>query len=201
MNNTDYKNSRNAALEILLACNIDRLPVNLNTILLQMGVRAYPYQGNETPIKEMGLERACAQTAGLTFYRGDAPIILYDRNTPPPRLRFTVAHELGHIALGHVRPGERTVQNREPRPEDSPIEQAANRFAVDLLAPACVLWGLGVHTPKEIAEVCAISRASAEFRAARMAELYHRGKFLTHPTERAVYAAFLPFIKECLGQT
>lgn len=201
MNYTDYKQSRNATWEILLACNIDRLPVNLNTILLQMGIRAYPYQGNETPIKEMGLERACAQTAGLTFYRGDAPIILYDRNTPPPRLRFTVAHELGHIALGHVRPGERTVQNREPRPEDSPMEQAANRFAVDLLAPACVLWGLGLHTTEEIAEACLISRASAEFRAARMAELYHRGKFLTHPTERAVYAAFFPFIKECLGQT
>lgn len=201
MNYTDYKNSRNAAWEILLACNITRLPVDLNMILLQMGVRAYPYQGNETPIREIGLERACAQTAGLTFYRGAAPIILYDRNAPPTRLRFTIAHELGHIALGHVRPGERTAQNREPQPGDSPMEQAANRFAVDLLAPACVLWGLGIHTPEEIAEVCAISRASAEFRATRMAELYRRGKFLTHPAERAVYAAFLPFIKECLGRT
>ena len=98
--------------------------------------------------------------------------------------------------LGHVRPGEHTRQNREPQPGDDPMEQAANRFAADLLAPACVLWGLDLHRPEDIAQVCKISIQAARFRAERMEILYQRDKFLLHPLERAVYQQFEPFLRE-----
>lgn len=66
------------------------------------------------------------------------------------------------------------LKNHEPADGDATVEQAANVFASRLLAPACVLWGCGVHTPEQIAALCSISLPAARFRAARMAELYER---------------------------
>ena len=103
------------------------------------------------------------------------------------------AHELGHIMLGHV--GKYKLVNREPSPNDNPIEQAANIFASRLLAPACVLWGCNIHTADEIAVNCKISRQAAEYRAARMEILYKRNAFLTSSLEREVYENFRQYIE------
>lgn len=69
-------------------------------------------------------------------------------------------------------------------------------FAIRLLSPACVLWGLNLHTAEEIAEYCDISLQAASYRAERMAELYRRNRFLRSPVERTLYKQFEPFIKE-----
>ena len=102
-------------------------------------------------------------------------------------------HELGHILLGHV--GKYDLVSREPSSKDNSIERAANVFASRLLAPACVLWGCGVNSAREIAQLCNISQAAAEFRWMRMQTLYKRGKFLTSPMERQVYQQFGSYIE------
>ena len=196
MDYRDYQNVRDAAWNILLDCNVDRLPVRLNPICRQLKIRVLTYGKNAEMIERANLTKAVYRTDGVTFYAGEIPIILFDEKILPARAKFTVAHELGHIILGHVEPGGVTTVNREPRPGDSPEETAANQFAARLLAPACVLWGLDVHTPEEIMELCHISRQAAQFRARRMEELYRRNKFLTSPLERDVYQRFQPFIQE-----
>ena len=195
MNYENYKKSRNAAWEILLACRVEKLPVDLNTVLRHLGVRAYSYGRGRDILAAAGLAEVAKQVSGLTFYIGDRPVILYNDAETPQRIRFTIGHELGHIVLGHVRPGDHTRQNREPQPGDDPVEQAANRFAADLLAPACVLWGLDLHRAEDIAKVCKISIQAARFRAGRMEVLYQRNKFLLHPLEQAVYRQFETYIK------
>ena len=195
MNYENYKKSRNAAWEILLACGVERLPVDLNAIARHLGVRVYAYSRSRKLLEDTGLAEVAKQVSGLTFYAGAQPVILYNDAETPQRIRFTIGHELGHIVLGHVRPGEHTSQNREPQPGDDPMEQAANRFAADLLAPACVLWGLDLHRAEDIAQVCKISIQAARFRAERMEILYQRDKFLLHPLERAVYQQFEPFLR------
>ena len=194
MNYESYKKSRNAAWEILLSCRVEQLPVNLNAVLSHLEVRAYSYSRGKDLLESTGLSEVAKQVSGLTFYAGPQPVILFNDAETPQRVRFTIGHELGHIVLGHVRPGEYTHQNREPQPGDSPTEQAANRFAADLLAPACVLWGLDLHRAEDIAEVCKISIQAARFRAERMEILYQRNKFLLHPLEQAVYQQFEPYI-------
>lgn len=195
MNYENYKKSRNAAWEILLACRVDALPVDLNAVLRHLDVRVYAYSRSRELLEAAGLTEAAKQVSGLTFFAGAKPVILYNDVELPQRIRFTVAHELGHIVLGHVLPGDHTRQNREPQPGDSPMEQAANRFAADLLAPACVLWGLDLHRAEDIARVCKISIQAARYRAERMEILYQRNKFLLHPLERTVYRRFEPYIK------
>lgn len=119
--------------------------------------------------------------------------ILVDKQASPTRKRYTVMHELGHYLLGHL--GETPLSRSEHDCKPSE-EQAADKFAIDMLAPACVLWGLHLHTPEEIAKVCHISIQAAGYRAQRMKLLYQRNKFLSHPLERKVYAQFSEFIRQ-----
>ena len=130
---------------------------------------------------------------GMSTVIGGAPTIMVSGLAIPARQRFTCAHELGHIILGHV--GCYDLVCREPEPGDNPIEHAANVFASRLLAPACVLWGCGVQSAEDIERLCDISHAASEFRWARMQELYRRQRFLTSPLERLVYAQFEDYIK------
>jgi len=169
--------------------------VDLNVICKELDVRTASYRANSTLIQKRNLTEIAARSDGMSFFAGDTPIALYNEACAPERIRFTVAHELGHILLGHVSPGTFTTVNREPSPRDNPYETAANQFAARLLAPACVLWGLGLHDAEEIARMCHISKQAAEFRANRMNILYARDRFLTSPLERRLYQQFLPFIK------
>lgn len=196
MNYRNYQNARDAAWRILLDCNVERLPVNINHICRKLKIRVLSYSDGSRMIERANLGQTAHRTDGMTFYVRKTPIILFDEKKPLPRAKFTVAHEVGHIVLDHVKPGDFTTANREPHPGDAPEERAANQFAARLLAPTCVLWGLDVHTADEIMELCRISRQAAEFRAGRMEELYRRNRFLTSPLERKVYERFQPFIQE-----
>ena len=195
MSYKDYQNARNASWKILLDCGIDRLPVDLNAIRERLGVRIASYEDAKTLIQKRNLSALTVQTDGLTFYAGAEPVILYSEVCSPERIRFTIAHELGHIVLGHVAPGSITTKNHEPSLGDSQQETAANQFAARLLAPACVLWGLELHTADEIAVACRISKKAAQFRAERMKTLYDRNKFLSSPLERKLYQRFMPFME------
>jgi len=179
MNYKDYQNARDAAWKLLIDLNIKELPVKTGKVCRALGVvvRYYiPTDGSD----------------GKSLIVAGKPVILVSSEVPLARQRFTAAHELGHILLGHV--GKYDLVNREPDQRDNPIEQAANVFASRLLAPACVLWGCGAETPEQIATLCGISHQAAEFRAERMAVLYQRNKFLTSPLERQVFEQFTDYI-------
>lgn len=181
MDYRDYQNARDAAWRLLIDADVRELPVKVTALCRQMGI----------PVK---LFRPEDGNDGKCFLLDGRPVILVSDQVPPARQRFTVAHELGHILLGHV--GKYQLVNREPDPKDNPIEQAANVFASRLLAPACVLWGCGARTPEEIMALCHISLQAAQFRAERMNVLYERDRFLTSPMEREVYLRFRGYIRK-----
>ena len=95
----------------------------LNEICKANGIRLGRYSDNATVIESSGL-------AHLTHYRGFSaiptngqPIIYYDDGAPADGIPFTVAHEIGHILMGHL-------SNRSRKPEE--IE--ADIFAAVLTA-------------------------------------------------------------------
>lgn len=181
MNYNDYKNSRDAVWRFLLEDGITELPISVSEICRRRGIRVKMYDGP-------------GEDGYTEHVNGRYTIYISSSIEHVGRRRFTAAHEIGHIILGHV--GMPGLVNREPSERDNPVERAANVFASRLLAPACVLWGCNAYTPEQIMQLCNISRQAAEFRAARMCELRERGKFLTSPLEREVYRQFLPYIKK-----
>lgn len=121
---------------------------------------------------------------------------------PRSRIRFTLAHEIAHILLGHEMKiniignfrSKYTVENKDEF-TNNPIESEANIFAASLMAPACVLWALNIKDENSIMELCGLSYTSAKVRLERMKILYKRNAFLTSPLEKQVYKQFLPFIE------
>ena len=110
------------------------------------------------------------------------------------RRRVAIAHELGHIFLGHELTAGiygHTFNSRKPK-----AEEQADAFAARLLCLACVLRGLDIHTVADIEKVCIISIAEAKKRAERMKLLYERQKFLTSPLERKLFEQFSNYISE-----
>ena len=190
MDYKDYQKTRDTTWRILLDCGIDRLPIDLNTICKQLGLHARSYTAMRDQFGR--LPEQCAAADGMIYFLHGEPVLLYDDTATDGRARFTVAHEIGHLVLGHV--GDALPLHRSNISSTDPRERAANQFAARLLAPACVLWGLDLHTPEEIAATCNISITAASFRAERMETLYARNKFLTSPLEQQVYEQFKPFI-------
>lgn len=180
-----YKKARNASWQALIDNKIDSLPVDVVKIVRDNGILLVKNsQANELRKNE----------AGISIFDGKQWFIVYDDTLPLGRKRFTVAHELGHIFLGHPLVAgfhARTTGGKLPQTENE-----ANVFASRFLAPACVLWGLNAHTAAEISRFCEISKEAAEIRAKRMAELYKRNMFLTSSLERRVYSQFEKFIEQ-----
>lgn len=176
-----YQKSRDLAWEILLREGVRELPVNVVALCHNLGVRVVWYDGAREGVGD-----------GFSVMVDGKPQICIERGKSVQRTRFTIAHELGHVLLGHV--GEYTLVNREPSAKEDPVEQAANGFAARLLAPACVLWGCRVSSAAEIAALCDVSDVAAGYRWARMQILLERGKFCQSPVERRVYHQFSRFI-------
>lgn len=190
MNYASYKNSRNLSWEIIINEGIDELPVSMSRLCGRLGI-------------EVILSDSLGMSGdGKALMYDGKPYIFLNRNQRPERMRFTLAHELGHILLEHI--GKYELVNREPSPTDNHVEQEANIFASRLLAPACVLWALDISEAEEIASLCKISFAAAKFRSERMKLLYEREKlflkdkgkscFLISPFEKQVFEQFKPFI-------
>lgn len=208
----DYKKARDKAWDILIKYNVSTLPVGMLNLCSQMGIYAASYEKAYKTIKAHDFEAHATNNDGFATIINGYYFIFYDSTVQPrERLRFTLAHELGHIVLEHLfqenvscRSGV-TVWNRGEVTEPNDFEKAANIFASRLLAPACVLWALNVHTPKEIAELCGLSNSASKVRAERMALLYQREQewlekynkscFGLSPNEKTVLKQFHDFIR------
>lgn len=181
-----YKNARNASWQCLIDNNVRVLPVKVTEIAINNGILIQRYSTVEP-------DRLKPNESGSTYIFDDKIVIVYRDSEPSQRCRFTIAHELGHIFLGHTLIDGKYARKFDlSKPE---IEIEADVFASRLLAPACVLWGLNLHTADEIAKVCNISLSAGKVRAERMRVLYEHNKFLTSPLEQHVFKQFEGFIQ------
>ncbi|MDR2902918.1 MAG: ImmA/IrrE family metallo-endopeptidase [Clostridiales bacterium] len=178
-----YKGVRNAAWQCLIDHKITALPVDLIRIAAESGVVIR---------KNSDVHELYGRESGACILHNGQWYLIYDDACVVGRRRFTIAHELGHIFLGHELINGRHGRSFDARNPQS--ETDADVFASRLLAPACVLWALDIRTADEISKVCGISDAAAKIRANRMRVLYDRQKFLTSPLERRVLEQFKAFI-------
>lgn len=178
-----YKNARNASWQVLIDFKISTVPVRVTDITNASGISL---------IKNTDVNELKDNEVGISLHDGDGWYIIYDDTVQKERIRFTIAHELGHIFLGHpLRIGYHTRVIDSDKPD---VEREADIFASRLLMPACVIWGLNLHTADEIKQTFGVSYTAAQIRAERMKVLYERNKFLTSNLEKQVFENFKAFI-------
>ena len=148
----DYAAAEKSAYELLLHTHTP-LPIRPMT-LLQARARVVSY---EAAAELLGLTRedfdkAMMRVDAFTVTEKGVSMVCYRADGNPARRNFTLAHELGHIVLGHDGPG----------PAE---EQEADHFASCLLMPEPVrrrIAARGDLTAEDAAALCYMSVSAAQ---------------------------------------
>jgi Zn-dependent peptidase ImmA (M78 family) len=111
-------------------------------------------------------------------------ITIYDENIRYERRKFTFAHELGHITLNHFIDYTDVLEARSISDELYKIlENEANFFAAEFLAPLNILKLLNATSREDIINLSSISKKAADM---RLGELM---KYKSNP----IYSKLEPF--------
>lgn len=190
------------AWETLIHCNITKLPIDLDQICKSLGILLCSYTQGYQILKESNLGNETFGADGFLIRGKRGAVILYNPHLSPGRRRYTVAHEIGHYCLNHgTGIIHRDAKEQKPRPQ---IEIEADRFAAQLLSPACVLRALHVGGPFAIRQLCHISQQAAEIAFQRLKRLHDLDAqwmeerscsyFFQSGTEWCLYRQFEPYI-------
>lgn len=132
--------ARNAARRIIKELKLRQPPVLLRNVIKHIR------KGSDIIVTEWNFEN---ETDGIALSIGQTMAIGYNPNKHIHRQRFTVAHEIGHLLLGH------TLQKSNPSSEVSNINDLeAHQFAAELLIPLEMLKKdirLGIVNVKSLA--------------------------------------------------
>lgn len=114
--------------------------------------------------------KACASLDGSTQYDPNTGRYLIAVNTSgrynasPARIRWTTAHELGHIAAGHfIEIAESGCELVSPS-DFQVMEEEADYFAASFLAPIPAMKRLQVRRAADIRDWFGLSQTAAEYR-------------------------------------
>ena len=184
----NYKYARDRAWETLIECKINQLPVNLAIIANFYNISIIKFSQSNDTFTGDGFS---------TMVDGRLIVYYNDIDYPITRQRFTIAHELGHCLLGHLKFGKTYNRNSEKDFDGMDIyEMQANVFARDILMPATVLHSLDIKSCEDISLLCNVSLQSAEIRFNRLLELNTKSMYNKHPLERQVHNNFNTYIKK-----
>ena len=98
-----------------------------------------------------------------TYYRQGRYLTVYDDRQIKSRIRWTLAHEIGHIALAHFT--EYPSFFDLSRSMRRWLDREADVFAAELLAPMAVLKSVGARDRELISRICALSDEASGIRA------------------------------------
>ena len=148
----DYRAAEHAAYELLLRYG-QSLPVRPMTMLRDAAqVVAYEDAAEQLGLSSGAFERQYGGADAFTVRQGNRYLVCCRTDGNPARLNFTLAHELGHIALAHA--GACEAEERE-----------ADHFASCLLCPEPVRQRMLTRpglTAEDIAALCYISVPAAQ---------------------------------------
>lgn len=203
-----YAYARQRAYRLLCELEIERLPVDpwkVATSLPNVHVCKWTDlrdNCNDDDPLFIDKEGADAKTQHL---RGEADyLVVYDdRVENYQRVRWTIAHEIGHIVLGHLVSFEATALCRGSLTEKDykVLEREADTFAVNLLAPMTIINRLpSIQTKADIMKLCNLSGEASD-NCMEELRLLKSGKKLPFPIkeEDILHRLFFRFINEFNG--
>lgn len=194
----NYTNARNAVWDLILGMESCSLPIDVFALARSLNIKVLPYKKSRIIRLIMRLGGAAGRHEGIAAEILGRKYIFYDDTIRSEgRIRFTIAHEIGHFHMSHLNAGSRFRVGFAQRGGSSDAdEREANAFAVRLLAPACVLNRVNVGSPEDIMKLCGMSYEASKYRFERLQKLRERNYFYFDKREKEVEGKFEDFIKE-----
>lgn len=138
-----YQRIDNSVKELMEDYGIESYPLHLKELALKMGITLVTYAHSP----KFGIDKP-ENLSDDAFTKIDNNIIFYNDSISRERIRFSVAHEIGHIWLEHKICDEKN-------------EAEANHFAGYLLAPTPIIVERGFDNAFDIADYFQISYEAA----------------------------------------
>lgn len=168
-NKPNFNGSTKRGYEYLIELNIKELPVDPFKIIELNSEHWYLLSWSELKAN-LGVEdpyhlkRDKAEAKTLIERDTNDYLIVYDDSFSRERIRWTIAHEIGHILLGHLINYEETALNRGglTKAQYGVLEVEAHYFAEALLAPNYLLQLYDIKNSNEISFLCDISKIAAD---------------------------------------
>lgn len=151
------------AWDFAVRCGFCRLPVRLEDLLgvaRFQGWDVFSYHEGEQALAALHLTEYAQELSAFTIIDQANCVIFYRDELDYSDKLFTIAHEMGHIVLGHTYYGK--LGKRNGRSVDVQ-EQEADIFAYELLAPSCVVRQCRVTSALELRYMGIGSRAEFYF--------------------------------------
>lgn len=161
----DYQKAEKAAYALLQINNVDALPINLkkiSKIFPNLKIKTYSWFAKTRKMSLEEVKDFANSNEGCCYYKKSTKsyLILYnDTIENKGRIRWTIAHELGHFILKHNEITDKTIMSRNSltKKEYDTFESEANCFARNLLAPSPVLFNFNKISFQEVASLCELS--------------------------------------------
>lgn len=176
------------AWETLLEEGIAGFPIKPSQIARKRGYHVFTYDQYIQATGRSLIELARRYgTDGFTLQIHGEYAVFYNPTSSIPRIRWTLAHELGHILLGHAA----LCRFAEAGEGKSREDREADRFAADLLCPMPPLYRCGLKSPEELARLCDLSLQAAGIQWQRL-----QREPPDTPLARTLAQTFAPFLQE-----
>lgn len=149
--------AKEMAKKILKKYDLNTVPIDLDIIFEGEG------------FKKVEINKPNGVNGSITHHPGKGTFVAINKASPFNRIRFTLAHELGHIFLNHdkrdIYDGEQYREMDDIDPEEMPSsapwkEVEANIFASELLIPLEQLkkYAKEGHSMEKLAEIFQVSK-------------------------------------------
>lgn len=175
--------SRHYAVMSLLKNGIDSLPVTveqIEKILTNQGWSIINYDPEYSKhaelLKAHNIYALARRVKAFTYKSADERCVFIRSDLSNNDRRLLLAHELGHIELGHL-PGNNILGYTPGGLIDNGQEDEANSFALEFLAPICVLDRRRITAPMTISSVTLL-----DYKRCRMVsdEIKNHARFTEH---------------------
>ena len=135
-------------LSVFRECEVNSFPLDCVGLINKYGYRVFTYQ--ELKSKSPELYEMCITCSDDTFRDMATKTVAYNTEALKRRVYFSLAHELGHIVLGHLAETPKT-------------EAEANFFASNLLAPRMAIHYSNCKNEADVARIFEVSCEAAQY--------------------------------------
>ncbi len=182
------------ACQTLSQYGVHTLPVRLAPILERSGIHWFDYQAyaDSLSISSVQVVQQYGPDGFTNYFDGDY-MVFYNPSLPPKRMRFTLAHELGHIFLGHIGHFAPLCACAGLTPDEQ-----ADLFASYLLCPPLLLQALKVNSPQQVAAWCDVSLPCAKRAFGILQQTRQTPHACLQNEETRLLAHFAPFLSTAL---